>query len=248
MSPDELLQAVELATHLTPNCAEGRPLRALPVAGNDTKFIERHRTVITELLDICHEGAASQQGLEVFLGCDPDNHHWLLVADLDGGLLPLKQIRVRDTELTEHALPGERVIVIENERCLHLLPAMPGTIAILGAGLNLAWMSGDWLASRDIAYWGDIDTWGITMLGRARKLQPQLTAMLMDDQTFTQFADMLAVSEPEPVTAKFPIEITPAERALISRLKSCDKGRVEQEFLPVETVRAALTEWLGKTR
>lgn len=84
----EVIQAAKLASCLTPGYAEGKPLRALPVAGIDSKFFERNRQLIIQLLDTLYEGQASEQGLEAFLEAEDEGHHWLLIADLDGSLLP----------------------------------------------------------------------------------------------------------------------------------------------------------------
>ena len=34
-------------------------------------------------------------------------------------------------------------------------------------------------ANKQIAYWGDMDTWELTMLAKARSMQPGLAALLM---------------------------------------------------------------------
>lgn len=65
-------------------------------------------------------------------------------------------------------LPSERVLIVENESCQHQLPSVPNTIAVLGAGFDLSWTEAEWLARKKIAYWGDIDTWGLHFLAKAR--------------------------------------------------------------------------------
>ncbi len=56
---------------------------------------------------------------------------------------------------------------------------------MLGAGLNLGWLAAPWLQERTVAYWGDLDTWGLHMLAIARGHVPHLHALLMDRATFT---------------------------------------------------------------
>src|SRR5690606_32849638 len=129
-------------------------------------FFERHRSLIIKLLDVRFNGLVSELGLETFLGALDETDHWLLVADLDGSLLPFRLMRVRHTELLTNSLPGSRLLIVENERCVHQLPKVLGTVAVLGAGLNLAWMEATWLSQCSLAYWGDLDTWGRTILAR----------------------------------------------------------------------------------
>lgn len=242
-SEADTIRSGQLALQLAPGCADGKPLRALSLAGIDSKFFERNRQLVTHMLDILHDGQASETGLEAFLGAEDEGHHWLLVADLDGDLLPFEQLRVRTRELQASPLPGQRLLLVENERCLHQLPRAPGTLAVLGSGLNLSWLKAQWLMNKDIAYWGDLDTWGLYMLARARELQSGLTPLLMDQVTFDQFQEDCAVNEPQPAPAEIPEALSPEEAALYNQLIEAERGRLEQEFLPAETVRQAITEW-----
>ncbi|QNP47407.1 DUF3322 domain-containing protein [Diaphorobacter aerolatus] len=189
LSPQELILATRVAMLLTPGCAEGRPLRALALAGNDSKFIERHETLLKALLDERFDGEATRQGLHAFLGALHATEHWLLVVPLAQGLLPFPRLRLAASDLIHTALPATHILVIENEQALHMLPSkVADTIAILGAGLNLEWLAAPWLRDRQVSYWGDLDTWGLYMLGRARSCVPGLRAIMMDDLTFDAHA------------------------------------------------------------
>ncbi len=58
---EAVITAARMALQLEPGCAEGRPLRALAVQGNDSKFFERHASLLTALLDERCDGEASRQ-------------------------------------------------------------------------------------------------------------------------------------------------------------------------------------------
>ena len=238
-SDAEVRRAAALALELQPGIAGGRPLRSLALAGVDSKFIERNRALVTALLDVRFDGGASQIGLDAFLDTADEGEHWLLVVPLSQGLLPFAQQRVRSRELVDTPLPAARVLLIENDRALHLVPAMPDTIAVLGAGLDLAWLRADWLRTRDLAYWGDMDTWGLHMLARARRHQPQLQPLLMHRELFDRHAATLAVAEPVNAGPEPPDGLTAGEQAFYRYLLGLDKGRIEQEFLPADTVADA---------
>ena len=139
----------------------------------------RHRA-----LDARFDGEVSRIGLEAFLGAFAEGDHWLLVIDLDGSLLPFKKMRVRSSELRETTIPGERLLIIENESCQHQLPTIPQTVAVLGAGFDLSWAEADWLSTKQVAYWGDIDTWGLQLLARARKAIQRLDPLMMSTAKF----------------------------------------------------------------
>ena len=196
-SPEEVVATAQLATRLSPGCARGRPLRLLAEHGVDTKFFERNASLLTKLLDERFEGAASEQGLTTFLDAFEESGHWVLVVPLQPELLPFKRLRLTTSELAETPLPGSRVLVVENEQCIHLLPeTMPDTLAVLGSGLDLQWLASAHLAGKQIAYWGDMDTWGLLMLARARLHQPAVEALLMEQRLFEQHSPVSAVVEP----------------------------------------------------
>ena len=243
----EIAQAVEVAGVLTPGCAAGRPLRALGMRGVDSKFFERHRALIVQLLDARFDGQVSDLGLEAFLDALDDSEHWLLVAPLALGLLPFAQQRVRAGEIAAQPLPGSHLVIVENERCVHQLPSLPDTVAVLGAGLNLEWLRAPWLRDRHIAYWGDLDTWGLLMLSRARERQPHLESVLMNRALFDALSPASAVVEGSRAGEQPPDGLTAAELELYAYLCTLEKGRVEQERVPRERVRIELMEWRAAT-
>ena len=251
----QAITATRVALQLAPGCAEGKPLRALAVAGNDSKFFERHDSLLKALLDERFNGEASRQGLTAFLGASPEGEHWVLVAPLADGLLPFRRQRVTTSELRTadpfatpvHATvrSAHRVLLVENERSLHQLPKqLPNTIVILGSGLNLSWLDAPWLQTCEVAYWGDLDTWGLAMLAIARRHLPQLHPLLMDRATFDAHAHR-AVNEPVPCDDSALDGLTPDEAALARHLRGLAQGRLEQEFLPDRVVGDAVQDWLA---
>lgn len=240
---DEVIQVASLATRLDPGCANGRPLRLLREFGVDTKFFERHNRLLTRLLDERFDGEVNERGLIHFLNALDDREHWLLVVPLDRDLLTFRRQRVAASELAQSQLPGTCLLVVENEQCLHLLPPCHDTVAILGAGLNLQWLKSPWLDEKNIAYWGDMDTWGLLMLARARQHQPKLTALMMSQNLFEHYAPRSAVPEPYPAQSEAPTGLSEEETRFYGYLLNQDRGRLEQEFLPAEQVGRSLREW-----
>lgn len=240
---DEVIQAAHLAQLLEPGCAGGQPLRAISLAGIDSKFFERHRGLVQRLLDLRHDGEPSRQGLETFLDAARDHDSWLMVADLgDGTTLGFPRIRVRALDLAAR-LETRALLVVENERCLHLLPEnLPGVVAILGTGNQLSWLASPRFRETRIAYWGDLDTWGLTLLARARGHAPHLVPLLMTREVFDRHADA-AVAEATPASTDPPAGLNDEESALYRHLLSLDRGRLEQEFLSADLVRAAVWDW-----
>lgn len=241
---NELLDTLKLVGKLSPGCAQGQPLRLLSGYGVDTKFVERHETLLRRLLDTRFADAASEQGLLNFLDALDEKDHWLLVRSLSEGLLPFQRLRITSAELAQTALPATRILLIENERCEHLLPPLRDCIAVLGAGFDLAWLAGQALEGKQLYYWGDLDTWGLAMLARARQLRPNLQALMMTQEVFTDYADF-AVSEPQRAGDFDQSYLAADEQALLLDLQQRKKGRLEQEFIPIQRVQIEITSLIS---
>ncbi|HIE8829442.1 TPA: DUF3322 domain-containing protein [Klebsiella variicola subsp. variicola] len=239
----DIISAARLASRLEPGCAKGLPLRLLSGQGVDTKFIENNILLLTRLLDMRFSGEASEQGLTTFLDAFDESSHWVLVVPLSPGLLPFKKCRVTTAELAETTLPASRVLMIENEQCLHQLPELSDTIAVLGCGLDVQWLSSVVLDKKRVAYWGDMDSWGLLMLARARRCRPTLDVLLMNRELFEQYASHSAVPEPVKVQEAIPDGLLNEEGDFYRYLTCLPRGRLEQEFLPAGVVGEELVRW-----
>ncbi len=242
LETEEVVQCCKLALLLKPGIAAGRPLRTLSLANIDSKFIENHRSLLSRLLNIRFPGTLDDSRLEIFLGAAEDNEHWLLLVPLSTGLLPFEQLRVRASELARIKLPASHLLIVENEQCHHQLPKLDNTIAILGAGLNLSWLSNPRLRNKQLAYWGDIDTWGLKMLATARSIHPDLSALLMDREIFDCYQPH-TVMEPQHAGTHIPEGLTDREADLYQYLLEKEKARLEQEFIHPDEVHKAVKNW-----
>jgi hypothetical protein len=187
-----LLAVVDwLRAHLRP----GVYLRQVDAPGVDSKFIEAHRGVLAELLDLALPpeaidttstgvgGFARRYGFR-------DKPARIRLRTLDPSLSLLSGIHGSvDVSLDAEAfaaldLPVERIYITENETNYLAFPALPRAIVIFGAGYG--WESladARWLSAREIHYWGDIDTHGFAILDALRAHFPQVQALLMDRAT-----------------------------------------------------------------
>jgi hypothetical protein len=264
-----MIQCCHLAMQLSPGMAQGKPLRALTFsecfieseeveqaknkeAHIDSKFIENNRLLLIKLLNIRFNDQLKTLSLEAFLNAAENKDHWLLVVALDETKLnknklninkfPFQQIRLRTSELAHINLPANRLIIVENEQCLHQLPDLEDCIAILGAGLNLSWLNNPHFNRKKIAYWGDIDSWGFKMLAIARKAQPNIQSLLMNHSIFKKYRNMTVV-EPKPTVIDEPEHLKQIELDCFNDLKNILKNRLEQEFINRYDVIKSITRW-----
>ena len=227
-------------------------LRQVDLPGVHSKFIEAHRAVLAELLDLAlpaggvdtgKTGVAQFAARYGFLDkpvrirlrlLDPGMH---LVA---GTVCP--DLTLDATSFSRLTLDVRRVLITENETNFLALPALPGAIAIFGAGYGWeALAQARWLARCTLHYWGDIDTHGFAILDQLRGHFGHVESLLMDRATLAAHASVWG-QEDKPQRADLH-RLTPDERDLYDDLRDnrIREGlRLEQEHLGFGWVRDRL--------
>lgn len=246
--PDLNLLA-SLIPQLRAGMGEGGYLRALPVHGVDTKFIENNFRLVEAITAAVQTDAMGEGGLLRWLGCKDKPRDWLLVRPLCEqsraalGGVPL--LRLSSDTLLEFALPADNILVIENEQSCLALPELAQTIAVAGGGKNVTWLQAGWLTSRRVGYWGDIDSEGLGILSDARSRLSTLTPLMMDAETVVAYQERM-VDEPDSVIRE-PLALTRSERDLFRALRSgrYGHGRLEQERLPMDYIVRVMGLWLA---
>lgn len=221
--------------------------RQLEIEGVDTKFIETHRQVLGDLLELVLPAGAIEQSPSFDRRFGLREKPALVrfrILDEAQHLHGLSDLSVPATELAKLELGVEDVIVTENEvNGLALLPR-PRTLVVFGRGYALEKLGEiPWLASRRLFYWGDIDTHGFAMLDRFRGHFPRAQSLLMDRSTFIAHRPMW-VTEKTPSTESLT-RLTEPENALHRELLRGTWGerlRLEQERIGFGWVREALEE------
>jgi hypothetical protein len=166
-------------------------LRQADIPGVDTKFIESRKRLFSELLDIVLSPSsfdASFQGARFFerrygLVAKPVRIRFRILDDrpMCGGFSDLS---VRAQEFAHTQLDIDRVFITENDANGLSFPPVARSIVIFGLGYGVESLAeADWLASKELYYWGDIDTHGFTMLDRVRRFFPNTSSLLMDRET-----------------------------------------------------------------
>ena len=245
---DDIESLLNLLPQLKAGMGTGCYLRALPVTGVDTKFIEQHETFIRQCLQAIHpENDVSD--LLNWLGCREKPKGWLTVRPLcpktRQWMMGLPVLKLSGDILRETPLPGSHIIVVENEETGFALPELPETVAIFGGGKNISWMDAPWLSQKHLAYWGDIDTWGLSILSDARQLSPDLKPLMMDKATLLAFAGRM--SQEKSSVQKMPLNLVDQETDLYSLLlekgSKGENNRLEQERLSQDFIQEKLQAW-----
>ncbi len=229
-------------------------LRQLDIPGVDTKFIESNRGLLSELLDVVLPGDAVDRG---FAGSRNFEQRYGLSAKpplirfrlLDERLYlgGLSDLTVPASEFARLALPLERVFITENDVNGLAFPDVPGGIVVFGLGYGLDLLARiDWLKTRKLYYWGDIDTHGFAILSRLRLAFPEAGSFLMDRETLMLHRDLWG-REGERHLGSLG-GLSAAEEALFDDLRYDrigDRVRLEQERIRFGLVRQTVQTLAG---
>lgn len=222
-------------------------VRQVDVPGVDTKFIEGHKGVLTQLLDLQLDPARVNVAATDFAGRygfrrKPDYVRFRCTRPGSA----YTEMTVRADELTAPPTGVTRAYILENEVTYLAFPLAADAMALFGDGYAVNVLASlDWLAALDLTYWGDIDTHGFAILNRFRSRFPHARSILMDRETLLAHRSQW-VTEKIPTKATLP-QLTPAEQDLYRDLVNETFGpavRLEQERVSFGSLDEALSRGL----
>lgn len=210
--------------------------RQVPVEGVDTKWLERHRGLVTRLV----QGLTGEPGLGLRVEPRRYRARRLDVGAVDDGV---RDLTAEVAELSRLPWRPDVVLICENLQTVAALPSDLGVVAVHGNGIAAPALADvPWIQRARLLYWGDLDTYGLSILSMVRQAVPQTESMLMDAATLRRF-ESLAGTEPSPFRGRVG-HLTQSEQQVLSDIRAGDV-RLEQERIPlpyaVAMVRAALT-------
>jgi hypothetical protein len=217
-------------------------LRQVDVPGVDSKFIEAHRGVLAELLDLAlppevidreATGAAQFTRRFGFLDKPIRIRFRMLDPSLPSltGCEGLPDITLDAASFAALTLPARRVFITENETNFLAFPSAADAIVVFGAGYGWEPLArAEWLHRCQLHYWGDIDTHGFAILDQLRGYFPGAASFLMDRATL--LAHRLHWGEEPDPTRHDLARLTPEETAVYDDLRfdhHQPRLRLEQE-------------------
>lgn len=226
--------------------------RQLALPGVHSKFIESHRGVLTELLDlVLPDEQVNREATGIARFCrrygfreKPLRVRFRL---LDSSIQLLGSEGEQDIMVTQDIfasldLPITKIFITENEINFLSFPAYPNAMVLFGAGYGFEQLAvATWLGARTIYYWGDIDTHGFAILNQLRHTFPNVRSMLMDEKTLLAHRSLWGI-ELKPTIGRLDY-LTQDESILYEKL--CENNleyhvRLEQEQIGYDFLLARL--------
>lgn len=216
--------------------------RELPIEVH-TKYIEQNEALIRSLLDYLLPASAIQADEKLF-----DKRYGLKYAE------PLLRLRFLDPALspvagwTDVSLPLSQfqawdphcrtLVLAENKMNFLAFPPISQGVALWsGGGFNISYLQGiDWIANKELIYWGDLDAHGMQILHQCRSYYPQTRSFLMDLQTFRKYPQF--VTKGSPATLQHLPLLTFEEQETYRYLQQT-QARLEQEHIQQTDVNEA---------
>jgi len=214
-----------LQTHPRP----GIYLRQVDLPGIHSKFLEAHRGLLADWLDLAlaveaiDTGATGAAQFAQRYGfrdkparvrlrfLDPRDLAWLPGGDSD--------ITLTQAAFARLDLPSlQRIFITENEINFLAFPPLANSLVIFGAGYGFEPLAqAGWLQHKSLHYWGDIDSHGFAILDQLRALLPHAQSLLMDRDTLLAHEGQWT-DEPQPTQRDLP-RLNEAERRLYDDLR-----------------------------
>ena len=209
--------------------------RQLPVTGLDSKWLEKRKGLLADLVDAVRS-ESSVEG-DFFQRCGLKAPPQLIrLRILDESLRQrvggLADISAPWEQLAELDLPVGKVFIVENLQTGLAFDDLPGSVVIMQLGYRVDVLGRlPWAAKAHCVYWGDLDTHGFAILNRARSYLPGLKSVLMDEATLRSHQDLWVEEKDQHAAETLPL-LTDSEQVVYQAIKRNAWGqnvRLEQE-------------------
>lgn len=236
-SAEDFERLVTLLAWLSANPVSGLYLRQLPVEGLDTKWLEKRTGLVAGLLRVIRGIGDEGSDFHTLAGLKKPAHRVrirLLCPKLRSLFGGLSDIEAPVQALGRLPISPATVVIVENLETGLAFPDVANTVLVMKLGNAVSALRElSWLIDAEVWYWGDIDTHGFAILGRARRAIPHIKSILMDERTLLSHRSLWVRESVLETNA--PVEdLMPEEAAVYNSLKAHSWGqgvRLEQERL-----------------
>lgn len=209
-------------------------IRELPIEVH-TKFIEQHKIVIGELLNVVIEDYVNtnEKDFEKRYNLRYDEP-LVRIRLLDGTLAKnffngVDDLTIPVSQFLKLQIPITKAFIVENKVNFLTFPPVANSIVIWGKGYGVASIKdSELLKNIDLIYWGDLDAQGFEILSQFRSYFAHVKSLLMDKATFDNYFEKES-GTPSKISVK--LNLTTEEEELYQYIK-VNNYRLEQEKIP----------------
>ena len=214
-------------------------IREICIDEIDTKFIENHKKIldllISFLLDIESLKTLSEYSFEKKYNL---KYPLSLVRFRSFDKFCMAEdITLTTKEFNSINLNCTKVFIVENLITFLTFPFIKKSIVIFGSGYGVSKLKEiEWLKTKDIFYWGDIDLDGFAILSQLRNYFPQTKSFLMDIKTLKLYEKFGVIYKVTKTSNKL-LNLSDDEQKVYDILLTQNGFRIEQEQLPFDYIR-----------
>lgn len=231
---DLWVDLLKVVAYFAKNPSPNLYIRELPIEVH-TKFIERNKSIIRELLDViiapyvCEEEKDFEKRFNLKYS-EPIVRMRILDDDVASSCFSgVNDISIPVSRFCDLSIPVSKVFVVENLVNFLTFPQIPNSIVVWGKGYAVSAIKDSLMLKTSVLYyWGDLDAQGFEILSQFRGYFPQTQSFLMDKYTFDTYFEG---DSGTPSNVSIELNLTDAENALYEYIKN-DNLRLEQEKIP----------------
>jgi len=228
-------------------------IREISLQNIDTKFIEKHKKIIDILISNIKEieplNTLNNFAFEKRYGLKyPKVEIRFRILDKSLYINGLSDLSVTIDEFKELKIDCKRVFIVENKITFLAFFDVKDAIIIFGKGYGVSAIKDvEWLKSKELIYWGDIDIDGFAILSQLRSYFKSVKSILMDIATIEEFKDRAVSYDAKPKDVELK-NLTQDEQKAFDRVLNGYYGinfRLEQERIPFEWVTTTMLKLNG---
>ena len=221
----------------------GLYMRQMDIRGIDTKFVEKRKGILAELLDRIFpapDSDGANASFEVRYGlCEKPKRIRMRFLESKLFLHGLSDITAPVNQIAAYKPDVLKVFITENEINGLSFPDVKNSVVIFGLGYGVDVLkSVEWLIDKEVYYWGDIDTHGFAILDKVRSFVPKAKSILMTEDVLHSNRALWVVEE-KPYLGELS-RLTGDEQTLFHALRDNhwgEKVRLEQERISFGRVK-----------
>jgi hypothetical protein len=226
-------------------------IRELSIVDVNTKFIEKHKSILDKLLSNILDENSFDSSITGFKDYGFERKYLLKYP------LPLVRFRILDEKLklsgvSDITLPinefealkidCKTVFVVENKITTLSFPQVKNAIVLFGSGYSVGILKNvEWFRSKKIYYWGDIDRDGFAILSQVRGYFSHVKSIMMDKKSIINFKNLSVTDSKTGLYPKTLQHLTQDEEEIYQQVYETE-FRLEQERIDFSYVKEILQQ------